>query len=265
MTDETTAPEGDDTQRLLDAANEAVAQSEHLLLQSNLELERSPSQTRLFEALCNAQADFDTIQATADNEYFHSKYAPLYALWELARPILKKHGLVFIQEPMPSTIEEGAKLRNTLAHTSGEWRSSVIVMPIDLGKEGKGKKAPAFGAAYSYARRYGMGGILGLVTSAEDTDASQSDPNYSTESSAAAEGWKSWAEFMCKKMREVTSRLELEKLATETKQRLENQEVPDIVPDLIQVTYERRKAELAPAKGKGKGIDDIDVDEDIPQ
>lgn len=259
MTDKQTPEDIELLKEQLEAAQTAL----EVLAATDLE-DRSHGQTELFKALAKAQAEFETVQATADNEYFRSKYAPLYALWEHARPILKKHGLVLIQEPIPSTIEEGAKLRNTLAHISGEWRSSIIQMPIDLGKEGKGKKAPAYGAAYSYGRRYGMGGILGLVTSAEDTDASTTDPDYDEGLSDAGKGWKGWAEFMCAKMTEATSRLDLEKLHTECEQRTQGQKVPDIVTDLIEVTYNRKKEEL----GKGKkpaGIDDIDPEGDIPQ
>lgn len=262
MTD-TDAGNAGDVPAFLDEANQRLQNILDLSAQAAITDDRSLEQDKLFSALAKAQAEFDTIQATADNEYFHSKYAPLYALWEHARPILKKHGLLLIQEPMPSTIEEGAKIRNTLAHTSGQWRSSIIIMPIDLGKEGKGKKAPAYGSAFTYARRYGMGGILGLATSAEDTDASQGDPDYSVQSSEAAEGWKSWADFMCKKFRDATSRLDLEKLHTEAVQRLEGQEVPDIIPDLIEITYKRRADELTPASKKK--ADPMDPDGDIPQ
>lgn len=228
--------------------------------------ERSESQTELFKALAKAQAEFDTIQSTADNEYFHSKYAPLYALWEHARPILKKHGLLLIQEPMPSTVEEGAKIRNTLAHTSGEWRSSIIVMPIDLGKEGKGKKAPAYGAAFAYGRRYGMGGILGLTTSAEDTDASQAEPDYGggTPADREEKGWKAWADAECLRLKEAQTIVHLDGWHIGIIEKLKTMTAPVFIPLLIEKVYETRKEELQLAEDAKRG-GEMDPDADIPQ
>ncbi len=262
MTDKDT-PEQGDTTTLLAEANIRLAK----LIELTVPEDRSVEQAELFKALAAAQADFDTIQSTADNTYFQSKYAPLYALWEHARPILKKHGLLLIQEPIPSTIEEGAKIRNTLAHTSGEWRSSIIVIPIDLGKEGKGKKAPAFGASYTYGRRYGMGGILGLATSAEDSDGGQSgDPDFSSPTSNAAEkGWKAWADAQCLQFQDCKETMSLDRYYAVAIKRLEGQDVPAIIPDLLETVWKRRKEELETAAKKILGMDDHDPDADVPQ
>lgn len=270
MTDKTTPEQGDNT-ALLAECNERLAKLIEIKVDppmmmipadpALLNAERSESQTELFKALAKAQADFDTIQSTADNDYFKSKYAPLYALWEHARPILKKHGLLLIQEPMPSTIEEGATIRNILAHTSGEWRSSIIVIPVDLGKEGKGKKAPAFGASYTYGRRYGMGGILGLATSAEDSDGGQGDPDFSSTGGTAAEkGWKAWADAECLRFRDCKDTVSLDRYYAAAIKRLEGQDVPAIIPDLLETVWKRAKEDLvAGAK------DMLDPDADVPQ
>lgn len=263
MTDDTNGASSTETMTLLTEANERLAKlMEHTILE-----DRSPEQAELFKALAKAQADFDTIQSTADNDYFKSKYAPLYALWEHARPILKKHGLLLIQEPIPATIEEGAKIRNTLAHTSGEWRSSIIVIPIDLGKDGKGKKAPAFGASYTYGRRYGMGGILGLATSAEDSDGGQGgDPDFSSTGGTAAEkGWKAWADAECLRFQDCKDTVSLDRYYAAAIKRLEGQDVPAIIPDLLETVWKRRKTELGASAKKTLGMDDHDPDGDIPQ
>lgn len=274
MTDKTTPEQGDTNERLVQASAEDRARRQLMiipadpnLLEHQRKATRSESQTELFKALAKAQADFDTIQSTADNDYFKSKYAPLYALWEHARPILKKHGLLLIQEPMRSTVEQGATILNTLAHTSGEWRSSIIVIPIDLGKEGKGKKAPAFGAAYAYGRRYGMGGILGLATSAEDSDGGQGgDPDFSSTGGTAAEkGWKAWADAECMRFGDCKETLSLDRYYAAAIKRLEGQDVPAIIPDLLETVWKRRKTELGASAKKTLGMDDIDPEGDIPQ
>ena len=229
-----------------------------------LAAERSESQTELFKALAACQSEFDTIQATAENDYYHSKYAPLWAIWEHVRPILKKHGLLLIQEPIPSTIEEGAKMRNILAHSSGEWRSSVIVIPVDLGKEGKGKKAPAFGSAYTYGRRYAMSGILGVATSAEDNDASGIDlSGPATPADREEKGWKAWADAECMRYKDSQTIVHLDGWYLGSMKKLETMNAPEFIPQLLEKVYEARKEELVLAEdAKRNGMD---PDGDIPQ
>lgn len=229
-----------------------------------LAAERSESQTELFKALCKAQKDFKTIDATAENDYYHSKYAPLWAIWEHVRPILAKHGLCLIQEPLPSSIEEGAKLRNTLAHESGEWRSSIICIPVDLGKEGKGKKAPAFGASFSYGRRYGMSGILGVATSAEDNDASGIDMSgAATPADREEKGWKAWADAECMRYKDSQTIVHLDGWYLGSMKKLETMNAPEFIPQLLEKVYDARKEELVLAEdAKRNGMD---PDGDIPQ
>lgn len=227
---------------------------------------RSATQAKLFAALAGAQADFTTIDATRENDYYHSKYAPLDTIWESVRPVLAKHGLCVIQEPLPSTLEVGVQLRTTLAHTSGEWRSSIIIMPIDLGKEGKGKKAPAFGSAQSYARRYALTAVLGVATSAEDDDARGApDAALVTNTETAAyKGWMAWGFAQTLLMEKTANQKQLDRILMDSRRKMEGQPVPEELSSKINTAFDTAQDRIALKEDASRG-DAMDPDADIPQ
>lgn len=91
------------------------------------------------------------------------KYATLDAIWDEVRPVLGAHGLAVTQESLP--IGDGyIRIRTVVRHTSGEWLADAgIVLPA-------GDTPQTYGAAISYARRYGIQALLGIATE-DDTDA----------------------------------------------------------------------------------------------
>ena len=228
--------------------------------------ERSFSQGNLFAALAQAQAKFSTIEATRDNDFYSAKYAPLDAIWEAVRPILAEAGLCVIQEPMPSPVEVGCMLRTTIAHTSGEWRSSVILMPVDLGKEGKGKKAPAFGSAQSYARRYALTAVLGVATSAEDDDgrgAPDTGLAVGTET-AAYKGWMAWGQAQVLQMEKAANTKQLDRIVLESLRKTTDQAVPPELKALLDKGAADAQERINLAEDAKRG-DPMDPDGDIPQ
>jgi hypothetical protein len=229
-----------------------------------LALERSIDQSKFFTALAKAQGEFTTVEATTENDYYHSKYAPLSVIWEHIRPVLAKHQFCVIQEPMPSPVAEGCLLRTTIAHASGEWRSATILMPVDLGKEGKGKKAPAFGSAQSYARRYALTALLGIAPRAEDDDGGgfgsanrDAITINSTEEERKEKGWHAWCDVTVAKMREVQSEAELSRF-WDALQAQYDDAIEAVQKRLINVQKEVAKQ----LKSKA---DPMDPDGDIPQ
>lgn len=105
------------------------------------------------------------------------KYADLPAIFEVINPLLKKHGLGFVQ-PI-----NGSKIKTVVFHVeSGEAIESETDMPFDSlvyeendknkfvlrGFEGM-NKAQAIGSLVTYFRRYALSSLLGLVTD-KDTD-----------------------------------------------------------------------------------------------
>lgn len=111
-----------------------------------------------FEAF---QAEIKHPLRTADNPFYSSKYTPLDALIDHVRPVLKKHGLYFTQEPWSDPT--GVGVITTLFHTSGERMESE---PYCVGVS---KKDPqAYGAALTYARRYSLSALLGIASNSDD-------------------------------------------------------------------------------------------------
>lgn len=130
-----------------------------------MQTEQSQEIADLVVALAKVQQSLRPAIKDATNPHLKSKYADLAAVNAAAQPELGKEGLAVIQ-----TAEEGADgstfLATTLAHTSGQWirgRLRVEVQPS------KGLNlSQSQGLALTYARRYSLAAILGVVTEDDD-------------------------------------------------------------------------------------------------
>ena len=124
-------------------------------------MNKSESIAQLAPDLIKLQSSLDPLIKNAENPYFHSKYVDLTSLWQSVQPLLAASNFAVIQVGAPC--EAGSiSLETMLIHTSGEWISGELTLPL-------GKADPqGAGSAISYARRYGLSALLGLV--AEDDD-----------------------------------------------------------------------------------------------
>ncbi len=116
----------------------------------------------LYTALSKAQAEFPTVAQSGFNPFHKSKYSTLKDCWDAARPVLARHGLSVIQ--MPDKQDGVFCLVTILAHEGGDHLASH--QPVMSSKQ----DAQSFGSALSYARRYGLTAVLGLVSGDEDDD-----------------------------------------------------------------------------------------------
>jgi hypothetical protein len=116
----------------------------------------------LAAALVKAQADFRPAPKDNANPAFRSRYADLATIVETVRPVLAKHALGFIQ-PVTSNEDGSITVTTVLVHSSGETLASpgVTVRPA------KGD-AQAVGSAITYARRYDLSSLLGIVADDDD-------------------------------------------------------------------------------------------------
>ncbi len=94
------------------------------------------------------------------NPFFKSKYADLSSVWEACREALVDHGLAVIQTA--STNEHGASVETMLCHSSGEWVSETLTLPLAK------HDAQGIGSALTYARRYGLSAIVGVAPEDDD-------------------------------------------------------------------------------------------------
>lgn len=128
-------------------------------------MNKSESIQNLSSALSKAQAEYPAVKFDSTNPFLKNKYASLGAVIAGARPVNAKHGLSVSQLTFG---EDGvAGVETVLMHTSGEWISSSISMPIG---EEKGKSsAQVAGSIVTYLRRYSLASILGIYSD-EDGD-----------------------------------------------------------------------------------------------
>ena len=116
------------------------------------------------KAFVKCQGELEAAPKSADNPFFHSKYADLGSVVRATRPILAAHGLAVTQTSVPTGIENYLEIETTLIHESGQYWGSLLTMPLD-------KPTPqGFGSAMTYGRRYAYSAILGVITE-EDDDA----------------------------------------------------------------------------------------------
>ena len=99
------------------------------------------------------------------NSFTQSRYATLNSVMEACSEALINAGIWVTQYPVPVD-GNGTQLGlvTKLVHAeSGEWQKSLLVMPLS-------KTDPqGYGSALTYARRYGLSALVGIVT--EDDDA----------------------------------------------------------------------------------------------
>ena len=145
--------------------------------------DRSKEINELAAALAIAQGQIKT--ATKDNlakvkmksggEYSY-KYSTLDDIWEVARAPLSKNGLSVIQ--IPTNDESKLYLETILIHSSGQWISGTMILPIVAVRM---SELQAMGSAITYARRYALGAMVGVTTGDDDDghaagDGAKSDP-----------------------------------------------------------------------------------------
>lgn len=107
-------------------------------------------------ALLKLQSSMPKVKMTKTNPHFRSKYAGLDDVMDAVIPALNKLEIVVIQPTL------GASLVTRLIHSSGQWVEGEF--PIVSDKE----NAQGYGSALTYARRYALCSMLGVVADEDD-------------------------------------------------------------------------------------------------
>jgi ERF superfamily len=122
------------------------------------------------KALLEVQSEAPAIQKKAINPFFKSKYVSLDSLLAEILPLLNKHGVVLSQ--LPTHLEGvGPGLRTILLHAESDTRLEDV-MPLALEP---GANPQSQGSAITYARRYMLMAMLGLIAD-EDQDGNGARP-----------------------------------------------------------------------------------------
>jgi hypothetical protein len=126
-------------------------------------MNRSETIKELATALSKAQAAMKGAAKDSENPHFRSKYADLSSVWEACREALTANGLSVVQAPR--AIEAGIEVETMLMHTSGEWISETLALPVQKAD------AQGFGSALTYCRRYGLSAMVGIAPEDDDGNA----------------------------------------------------------------------------------------------
>ncbi len=124
------------------------------------------NKSALATALVAFQADLPDIGLDAENPHFKSKFASLPNITKVVLPKLAEQGLSFTAGGV--IVEGQFGLSATLLHTSGEERSGFF--PITATDPQK------IGSAITYARRYLLASLTGIVADADDDGNAASIP-----------------------------------------------------------------------------------------
>ena len=116
---------------------------------------------KLAEALAKAQGSMSAAAMDGNNPHFRSRYATLTSVWDACRKPLTDNGLSVVQAFRVD--DNGLLLLVTkLCHTSGEWMvSEYPVTPTKNDPQG-------LGSAVTYARRYTLSSLVGVVADDDD-------------------------------------------------------------------------------------------------
>lgn len=130
-----------------------------------MDTKRSDSIANLAAALSVAQGQIKTAinDAKANTGTFTYSYATLDAIWETCRKPLSDNGLSVVQ--IPTNDQSGFYLETIIAHSSGEWISGIMTLPVSSGRM---SELQAMGSAITYARRYMLGAMVGVATGDDD-------------------------------------------------------------------------------------------------
>lgn len=135
------------------------------------------------KALAKVQSEMGAVAKDSSNPFFKSKYADLAACWSSVAPLLTKNGLSVTQicdEPSGEEDKTSVIIETVLMHESGQWIAGRLKMvPVKSDPQG-------IGSCITYARRYALMAITGLVADEDDDGnaASTQSKGSSTKSSS---------------------------------------------------------------------------------
>jgi hypothetical protein len=132
----------------------------------------SPTIAALAAALVKAQSALSGAKKDSTNPHFKTAYADLASVWDACRAPLANAGLSVVQ--LVSSEATHAIIETILAHSSGEWVSSTLAVPLTKAD------AQGLGSAITYGRRYALAAIVGVCPADDDGEAAVARPTQRT-------------------------------------------------------------------------------------
>lgn len=127
-----------------------------------LKVSHSQEIKELISSLAKAQRVMKPAIYNKVNPHFKSRYADFASCMEACRIPLSDNGIAVIQSC--ETIDGKISLITILAHISGQWiKSEFPIIPSKMDSQ-------AIGSAMTYAKRYSLCGMIGIVADEEGDD-----------------------------------------------------------------------------------------------
>lgn len=123
---------------------------------------QSESIDQLAAAVANVQAELEPAAKNSENPHVKKRYADIAAVYAAIKEVMPKHGIAVVQTMMPDEANY-ARVRTTLMHKSGQWIAGECRMPCD--RQGG---VQGMGSAITYARRYSLSAMVGVVSEDDD-------------------------------------------------------------------------------------------------
>lgn len=137
------------------------------------------SKIELYKAINCVQKELSPLDKSADNPYFESKYIPLSGILLKLNPLLSKNNLILIQSVERD--QDGDFLLTKIVHTiSAETLESKLYLKIDK------TSMQALGSAITYARRYSISPIFGVIEKDDDGEQAESFQNFERQKKTTA-------------------------------------------------------------------------------
>lgn len=150
---------------------------------------------KLAAALVKAMPTMKTALMDSTNPFFKSKYADLSSVKDAVRDSLMNNGLTVSQFPDQTATGEPA-LTTILIHESGQWISGTYPLMVT----DKESTPQGYGSALTYARRYGLSAVLGVIADTDDDGNAATRPQKPAAANSApqdpdiTEGVKNWVD-----------------------------------------------------------------------
>jgi hypothetical protein len=130
---------------------------------------KSQGLAELTKALINVQRNVNGAKTNKVNPHLNNKYADLASVWDTCRELLADNGLA-VTHTFEDSAADTVKCMATLLHVSGQSITSSLTMKL-------AKSTPQeVGSAATYARRYTLAALVGIVIDDDDDGNKASKP-----------------------------------------------------------------------------------------
>lgn len=124
-------------------------------------MHRSECLDQIAPAVAAVQRTSKPAARSATNPHLRRRYATLADVFDACREALAEQGLAVTQSAA-SADGAGVTVTTTLLHRRGQWIAGDVCVPLEK------PTAQAMGSAITYARRYGLSAMLGIVAEEDD-------------------------------------------------------------------------------------------------